>query len=361
MTDTLYKHRMGIKECKDAVELAFLSQTVPLVLGDPASAKSAMFAQLAVQYNLELVDIRLGEMDITDINGLINFVQTKGANGDLVDRCKYVPLDIFPLEDTPLPTGKDGFLLLLDEFTHADIPIQKAAFKLLHELTIGNNPLHPQTIVACAGNMSTSRSFCEPLPAALISRVCVLPVTLTQSEWSEWAVNNGIDPIITAYIQYRPDNFNTFDKPDDKEVFANSRGWEKLSRVYQNVYKSSEENKAKFENAFLDVASGLVSSAVATDFKAFTDIQIPDLSYFLSDPKNIALPTEMSHKYLLASALAGEMTSGDAQGAATLVVRLPSTLGYFAIQTAVANNPSILKIPEIKEWTKNVSSTKLAA
>lgn len=39
----------------------------------------------------------------------------------------FMPFNIFPLENTPLPKGKNGWLLFLDEFNSAPKDVQAAA------------------------------------------------------------------------------------------------------------------------------------------------------------------------------------------------------------------------------------------
>lgn len=44
------------------------ARLIPFIKGSPGLGKSAMVKQLAKKYNLKLIDIRLGQVDPTDLN-----------------------------------------------------------------------------------------------------------------------------------------------------------------------------------------------------------------------------------------------------------------------------------------------------
>lgn len=44
------------------------AKLVPLLIGSPGIGKSQIYQQIADSYNLKLVDIRLGQCDVTDLN-----------------------------------------------------------------------------------------------------------------------------------------------------------------------------------------------------------------------------------------------------------------------------------------------------
>ena len=48
---------------------AFLkAKLVPLLTGSPGIGKSQIYQSIADQYNLKLIDIRLSQADVTDLN-----------------------------------------------------------------------------------------------------------------------------------------------------------------------------------------------------------------------------------------------------------------------------------------------------
>lgn len=96
---------------------------VPSLISSPGIGKSAIAKEIADEQNGKLIDIRLSQMDPTDLQGLPfgNKERTKAG---------YLPMDLFPLEGDELPvktwktvdgvqvpdTYYKGWLILMDEF-----------------------------------------------------------------------------------------------------------------------------------------------------------------------------------------------------------------------------------------------------
>ena len=91
---------------------------VPFLRSSPGMGKSALIHSIAHEYGMELLDIRLSTCAPEDLTGLPHF-----ENGI----AKFMPFDMFPTEDTPVPEGKNGWIVFLDEFNSASKAVQTAA------------------------------------------------------------------------------------------------------------------------------------------------------------------------------------------------------------------------------------------
>ena len=111
-TMTPKETRASIIECMEA-------GLVPMVTSSPGLGKSALVKQIAKDFNLEVIDIRLSQCAPEDLMGL----PMRNANG----KAEFVPFSMFPLEGDPLPPGKVGWILFLDEFNSAPKSVQAAA------------------------------------------------------------------------------------------------------------------------------------------------------------------------------------------------------------------------------------------
>ena len=90
------------------------------IVGSPAIGKSSVVHSVASELNLQVIDHRLSTSAPEDLSGLPHF-DDKGF-------ARFSPFaDLFPLEHTPLPEGKEGWLLFLDEFSSAHKDVQAAA------------------------------------------------------------------------------------------------------------------------------------------------------------------------------------------------------------------------------------------
>lgn len=95
------------KQAKQALQVGMQANTVSFLMGSPALGKSAIVRQLAEENNLELIDLRLTQLQPYDLCGLVTPNKDKHS-------FSYLPLDEFPLEDWDLPENKQGWLLFLN-------------------------------------------------------------------------------------------------------------------------------------------------------------------------------------------------------------------------------------------------------
>lgn len=89
------------------LEVALKADVVPFIQGIPGSGKSAIVKAVADKLNLHLIDLRLSQLMVYDLAGLISPNQQR-------DKATYLPIDVFPLENDQLPVGKQGFLIFLN-------------------------------------------------------------------------------------------------------------------------------------------------------------------------------------------------------------------------------------------------------
>ena len=109
-------------EVRSAVIDCMEAGLVPFVTGSPGVGKSDIMRQIAEEYGLVLIDLRLSQCAPEDLMGL----PMKEGTG-LSARSTFVPFSTFPLEGDQIPEGKNGWLLFLDEFNSASKSVQAAS------------------------------------------------------------------------------------------------------------------------------------------------------------------------------------------------------------------------------------------
>lgn len=103
---------------KELVMDVLKARLVPFLQSSPGIGKSALAKEIAEDNNLKMIDIRLSQMDPSDLQGFPMKIE---------DKAGYLPMNTFPIEGDPLPEGKDGWILLLDEMNSAPMSVQAAA------------------------------------------------------------------------------------------------------------------------------------------------------------------------------------------------------------------------------------------
>ena len=81
------------------------AKLVPMLVGSPGSGKSQIVHQIAKEYGLKVIDLRLSQCDPCDLMG---FPTVQGNKAD------YVPMATFPIEGDAIPKATtDGCFFLM--------------------------------------------------------------------------------------------------------------------------------------------------------------------------------------------------------------------------------------------------------
>ncbi|AYA64283.1 AAA family ATPase [Alteromonas sp. RKMC-009] len=304
------------KVAKQFIETSIQAGLVPMLHGSPGIGKSDVVKQIAEEYNLQLIDVRLSQCDPTDLNGFPKVTD---------DIAEYVPLDLFPLEYWTLPKGKSGWLIFLDEINHAPQTVQRAAYKLLLDRMVGKFSLHPDVALVAAGNLETDGALVNRLGTAMQSRLVHIEMTVSANDWIEWAQMNGIDYRITSYLQSRPDSLHTFEPDHSDKTFACPRTWHFASNILQKV---------KLDSKSVILLGGAISEGVAHEFHQFTRVydQLPDLVSIVKTPEDAVVPNDPSSLFALSGLIAKHTGPANATALLSFVDRMPKEFQVITIR-----------------------------
>lgn len=276
-----------LNQAKQHIIKLFNADIVPFLHSSPALGKSSIIKQIAKEYNAEVIDLRLTEMDSSDLNGLPYFKDGKST---------FLPFDTFPTQDTPLPKGKKSWILLLDEFNSALPSVQAAAYKLILDRQVGQHKLHDKIRIVACGNLDTDNAIVNTMSSALISRFAHFYIRPDNDEWRNWAINNGIDTRITAFIGFRPNLLYTLN-PDVTEPYASPRTWELLSRI-------TKDNEISYDD--IPLLASLIGEGTANEFISYLEVytNLPNIQDIFTKPDTVEVPEQLSTQWALIGALA---------------------------------------------------------
>ena len=124
--------QLNTVQAKEAIIDCMKTKLVPFLTGSPGMGKSSIIHEIADEFNLELIDLRLSQCEPTDLIGfpsidLQDFQVDEQMLGSVYGRASYKPMATFPLKGDSLPKGKAGWLLFLDEFNSAPRSVQAAS------------------------------------------------------------------------------------------------------------------------------------------------------------------------------------------------------------------------------------------
>lgn len=323
-----------LKQVAPLISQLWKAGIVPFLHSSPAQGKSSLAKQLAEQYKLKVIDLRLTELDSTDLSGLPYF-----NNG----KAEFMPFNTFPLQDTPIPEDYTGWLILLDEFNSANQAVQAAAYKLVLDRQVGQHKLHDKVAMIACGNLETDNAIVNPMSSALISRFAHFDINLNVDDWLEWASKAGIDYRITSYLSYRKDNLYTF-KPDATSPYASPRTWEMVSKVI----KGNEEPSTL-------LVSSLIGDGIANEFIQYTKLylDLPTLQEILDNPTGVKMSDDLSTQWATMSMVTHSITVDNHDKLSVFLRRFSSELQYCALREIKHRNPAVLA--KVVDWVKELA------
>lgn len=308
-------------QTKTFVENCLFMREIPYVSGPPGIGKSDLMFQIGEEFNLEVLDVRLSQMLPEDLTGLPSLNEKNG-------KAHYNPFDTFPMEGDPLPKGRDGWLIFLDELSSASEEVMAAIYSLLLGHRVGGKKVHSKALIVAAGNRSTDSAIARPLPDTLVTRMLPVEMKVSSKDWLKWAESlpkaQQAESVI-AFIKKYPDMLiGTIDpsKRDELEPYQTPRGWGKVFKIVKLHEKQSAKNQITKKDAsgipmptsqgavITPAIQAMLFSAVGTiagqSFKEHYDetMQLPYPWEVAQSPSSTKIPSTTAGKAELTSTLA---------------------------------------------------------
>ena len=183
-----------------------------LAKGPTGIGKSHIVQQVGEKLNQPVIDRRLSQMTEGDIIGLPEL--TDGVT-------RFAPVDWF------MRACNEPVILFFDELNRATIEVQQCAFQIVLDRELNGHKLHPETRVFAAINEGSEYQVTDMDPA-LLRRFFVTSLEPTTEDWLSWAKNNGVDPIITAFIKKYPSHLRHTGELQPGKVYPNPASWHRL-------------------------------------------------------------------------------------------------------------------------------------
>lgn len=340
---TLTIMKITATKASNLVAIALKARLVPILHGSPGIGKSSIAREVAKTFNLKLIDVRLAQCDPTD---LLGFPRIEGNKGG------YIPMDTFPIEGDPIPSGYAGWLILFDELTSAAPSIQAASYKIILDRMVGNHKLHKNVAMMAAGNLETDGAIVQPMSTALQSRLIHLEVRSDAKEWNDYAYTNGYDHRITSYIEFRPDHLYTFSPDHSDKTYASPRTWEFVNDILKVTSITKE---------VLPLVIGTIGEGVAREFFGFCQIhdKLPKIEQIIQSPNSVPVPTEPSIQFALVGAIAANVTKNNCDSLMDFIKRLPSEFQVVAVRSMIKRKPEIIKAPSFAPWVAKMAKDLL--
>ncbi len=323
--------------------------TPVMMWGPPGVGKSQMVAQVGAKHGAPVIDIRLSQMEPSDLRGIPFRVD------------QHVEWAIPAMLPDVQRHGPEG-ILFLDEITSAAPTVSAAAYQLILDRRLGEYQVPDHWAIFAAGNRQGDRGVTYSMPAPLANRFQHFEVEAHLDDWVAWAYKNGIDNRLIAFLRFRPELLFDFDPAHNPVAFPSPRSWEFAHRALQKF----DDNP----KAMLGALQACVGPAAGIEAKAFIDNldNLPDIEAIVRG-EEVPVPKEIDLQYAVASSLVAQAIRAQGNGKAqetfgnilTYARRFPQReMGVMLVSDmhrAVGHD--LFEVPQFDQWAQDIADVML--
>ncbi len=331
-------------------QAAVHGQHTPVMLwGPPGVGKSQMVAQVAERHGMPVIDIRLSQMEPSDLRGIPFRVD---------GQVEWAVPSMLPDVSRHGPQG----ILFLDEITSVPPSVSAAAYQLILDRRLGAYSVPKGWAIFAAGNRQGDRGVTYTMPAPLANRFSHFDVDVNLDDWVAWAYANDIDDRLIAFLRFRPELLFEFDPAHNPVAFPSPRSWEFAHRALQK-FGDVQELLTGTLQACVGPAAGIELSAFVENLD-----KLPDIDAIVRGEK-VHVPKETDLQYAVAAALVGrairarnEENSAETYGnildyASTFPQREMGVMLVSDMYRAIGQD--IFAVPQFSRWANIVADVML--
>jgi hypothetical protein len=309
-----------------------------------------MVAQVAAKHAVPVIDIRLSQMEPSDLRGI------PFRTGEHV--VWAVPA-LLPEANRHGPAG----VLFLDEITSAPPSVSAAAYQLILDRALGEYRVPEGWAIFAAGNRQGDRGVTYSMPAPLANRFSHFEVETHLDDWVAWAYGNRIDERLIAFLRFRPELLFDFDPAHNPVAFPSPRSWEFAHRALHKFADTPELLRGALQ--------ACVGPAAGIELAAFVDNldRLPDIEAILRGEPGVPVPRETDLQYAVASTLVAQAIRAKSESGSTEVWghildyarRFPQReMGVMLVSDMHrAVGPALFGVPQFGDWAKAVAEVML--
>jgi hypothetical protein len=315
------------------IDILLDTDTPLFIHGSPGIGKSYIVADVAEKKGLDLVDVRLSQMDPVDLRGVPSIKD---------DQTVWMPPVFFPKDE-----DSEG-ILFLDELNSAPPSVQAAIYQLVLNREMGEYKLPKGWRIICAGNRISDRGVVFRLPSPLVNRMVHLHVEARFDDFKLFALKENLHHFIIGFLGFRPDLLSSEPviKDDSNPAFATPRSYHMLS----NILKKSNDI-----NAISSIIYGTIGYSAGIEFTSYVKVyeELPDIAA-IYEGNYPDIPNQPALLYALVSALVEyyEGSEGHKNHLFKFSETLPTEFGIMLIKDIIVKDESLALHDAFNAWVE---------
>lgn len=281
------------EQARKSILMAFKARRPIFLWGPPGIGKSEVVAEITQELGGHMIDLRMAQMEPTDIRGIPYFNRDNGK----MDWAP--PID---LPDEELASQYPIIVLFLDEMNSAPPSVQAAGYQLILNRRIGKYVLPDNVVIVAAGNRDSDKGITYRMPMPLANRFLHIEMRPDFTSWQTWAVKQMVHKDVVSYLSFAKQDLYDFDSKSSSRAFATPRSWVFVSDLLKN------EREIDTDTLFTLVA-GAVGEGLAAKFQAHRKIvdRLPEPTEILEGKVTELEVKEVSAMYSLVISMCYEM------------------------------------------------------
>ena len=206
------------------------------IWGAPGIAKSSVVEQVADELNFKLIDIRLTQMEPTDLRGIP--VPFKDDSGKAY--VEWAVPSMLPKRTPGARTAEvtnadghkfDGAIILLDELPNAAPSVQAGSYQIVLDGALGEWICPDNVIVLAAGNRETDKGATFKMPTPLQNRFTHIEMRVDFEDFQTFALNTAFHQAVVGYLTAFKHELFQFEATSASRGFPTPRSWESVSDI----------------------------------------------------------------------------------------------------------------------------------
>lgn len=233
------------------IEAAVAGEHTPVMLwGPPGVGKSALVAQAAAACGVPMIDLRLSQLEPSDLRGMPYLV---------AGRVEWAIPSMLPDAARDGPQG----VLFLDEINAALPQVAASAYQLILDRRVGDYRLPEGWAILAAGNRLGDRGVTYAMPAPLANRFTHYELAPHIDDWLAWAARAGVDARLRRFLTQRPELLFAFPEQANVHAFPSPRSWAFADRALRKYAEAPDLLGPALAACVGEVAAMLLVDALA--------------------------------------------------------------------------------------------------
>ena len=280
------------EEARNSLLKCFNKQRPIFLWGPPGIGKSELVASVAEELDGLMYDLRLGQMDPTDIRGIPFYNKDNGT----MDWAP--PID---LPDVDTASKYPVVVLFLDEMNSAAPAVQAAAYQLILNRRVGKYQLPDNVVMVAAGNRESDKGVTYRMPTPLANRFIHQEMRVDFDSWEHWAVKNKVHKDVVGYLESSKQDLYDFDPKGASRSFATPRSWTFVS----DLLEDDTTDKPTLTN----LIAGAIGEGLAVKFMAHRKVasEMPNPTDILEGKEKDLKVKDISAMYALVVSMCYEL------------------------------------------------------